>query len=51
MLHLQKSFPTESECQGLRIELNASKSGQQSLEEQQAARSLGLDTNSIVLAL
>lgn len=35
MLHLQKSFPTESECQGLRIELNASKSRQQSLEEQQ----------------
>eukprot|EP00435_Cladocopium_sp_Y103_P031657 s156_g8.t1 len=35
MLHLQESFPTESECQGLRVELNASKSRQQSLEQQQ----------------
>lgn len=35
MLHLQQSFPTESDCQGLRVALNASKSRQQSLEEQQ----------------
>ena len=36
MHHLQQSFPTESECEGLRVELNASKKRQHSLEQQQA---------------
>lgn len=35
MHHLQRSFPTESECEGLRVELNASKKRQHSLEQQQ----------------
>ncbi|CAK9002201.1 unnamed protein product [Durusdinium trenchii] len=36
MHRLQKSFANESECQGLRMELDASKKSQRSLEGQQA---------------